>query len=51
MGGLRMKLKVIFANILGGREFLGTTYGEINFGDLVLETYIDAIAAQQPDVL
>ena len=51
MGGLKMKLKVIFANILGGREFLGTTYGEINFGDIVLETYIDAIAAQQPDVL
>jgi endonuclease/exonuclease/phosphatase family metal-dependent hydrolase len=46
-----MQLKVIFANILGGREFLGNTYGEINFGDTVLDTYIQAIADQKPDIL
>jgi endonuclease/exonuclease/phosphatase family metal-dependent hydrolase len=46
-----MILKVVFANILGGREFLGTTYGEINFGDNVLEQYINAISAQNPDLL
>lgn len=46
-----MKVKLVFANILGGREFLGTTYGEINFGETVLDQYIDAIKVHKPDLL
>lgn len=46
-----MKIKLLFANILGGREFLGTKYGEMNFGDDVLDQYIDTIAEQRPDLV
>ena len=46
-----MQLKLVFANILGGREFMGTTYGEMNFGREALNKYVDAIAAHKPDVL
>ena len=45
------ELKVVFANILGGREFLGTTYGETNFGNEVLDAYINALSTHQPDIL
>ena len=46
-----MHLKLVFANILGGREFLGTTYGEMNFGDDVLNQYIESINVHKTDVL
>ncbi|MDB5162575.1 MAG: hypothetical protein JWN28_182 [Candidatus Saccharibacteria bacterium] len=46
-----MNIKVVFANILGGREFLGETYGETNFGDNVIDQYIEKIAEQQPELL
>ena len=46
-----MDIKVVFANILGGREFLGSTYGEINFGKNIVDQYIEKIAKQQPDLL
>lgn len=46
-----MELKLVFANILGGREFLGTTYGEMNFGADVTERYIEAFRTQKPDLL
>lgn len=46
-----MNIKVVFANILGGREFLGEVYGEINFGGDVIDKYIDEIATQKPDLL
>ena len=46
-----MTIKIIFANILGGKEFLGTKYGEMNFGDEILDKYIDIFAKYQPDIL
>jgi endonuclease/exonuclease/phosphatase family metal-dependent hydrolase len=46
-----MNIKIVFANILGGREFLGTVYGEINFGDYVIDQYIEKIALHEPDLL
>jgi len=46
-----MNIKVVFANILGGREFLGSVYGEINFGGDVIDKYISDIALQEPDFL
>lgn len=46
-----MSLSIVFANILGGREFLGSVYGEINFGNNVLDKYIEALSAKEPDLL
>lgn len=46
-----MDINILFANILGGREFTGTTYGEINFGDDVLDEYARIISEQQPDIV
>lgn len=46
-----MNINILFANILGGREFAGTTYGEINFGDDVLDEYARIIGEQQPDIV
>lgn len=46
-----MVIKIIFANILGGKEFLGTKYGETNFGDEILDKYIDIFAKYQPDIV
>ena len=46
-----MTVRVIFANVLGGKEFLGTKAGETNFGDVILDTYIDIFAKHQPDIL
>lgn len=46
-----MQFSVVFANILGGHEFLGSAYGEMNFGELVLDKYVDAIAVRKPDLL
>lgn len=46
-----MNLNLIFANILGGREFTGTTYGEINFGNDALDKYIDIFKTYNLDIL
>lgn len=46
-----MNINVIFANILGGLKFTGTTYGEINFGGNVLDQYIDIFKTHKPDIL
>lgn len=46
-----MSVKVVFANILGGKEFLGKKYGETNFGDEILSKYIEIFARYQPDIL
>lgn len=46
-----MVVKVIFANILGGKKFLGSSYGETDFGDYILDEYIDIFSTYQPDIL
>jgi len=48
---VNVNISIVFANILGGREFLGSTYGEVNFGGDVLNKYIEIIAGQNPDLL
>lgn len=46
-----MNINILFANILGGRKFTGTKYGEINFGDDVLDKYAAIIGEQHPDIV
>lgn len=46
-----MKVTIAFANISGGREFLGSIYGESDFGEVVLDKYIEAISSCNPDVV
>ncbi|MFZ1258404.1 MAG: endonuclease/exonuclease/phosphatase family protein [Candidatus Saccharimonas sp.] len=46
-----MNINIIFANILGGRKFTGTIYGESDFGDDVLDEYARIIGEHQPDIV
>lgn len=44
-------INVLFANILGGHEYTGTTYGDLSFGDDIIDEYARIIGEQQPDIV
>ncbi len=46
-----MNLTVVFANILGGYEYLGTKYGDLKLGDDAIDKYISVLSTYNPDIL